>query len=538
MSKFAITLISFVCLGRATETVIFEKNWSKNPLFSVTSETRHGLEVVFSMHTMMVEDIIVEGGGIEPGETVELVISVINKGEDDGNSIYARLLQADNFITLNRDSSFFGNIKVNKQASNRNNPFKVTAHQLTPEGHRAQFRMVIINKRPHMDFVSDTFAFVLQVGTPLQPIVLFEDDFEYSSSDSFSIIWNTSGNWDHSTKDAHSKPHAAYSGDTFDGSSYLTLKNTLDMSIFSEATLCFWHTLAIDGFWGNATVQMSSDSGYNWTNLWSASSDSLPWNENELLVTSLSRKMLFRYHVDASSMFMDYADWFIDDLKITVPYDNTPPYFTNTTVWKDVAQSRSFPVESVITDSSGVKKASLHFRRRPGSWKTLTMNIQSANLYKATILKPTNNTGIIDYYLEATDTWFLGAANTGTDPVGACQDSGFYSFKYGITGISNILKIVTLSIGHFQNNGMLNIRFNLPTRMKVKMSIYNLLGQEVAAIINKNAEQGRHSILWNKKESRARAASGLYLLTFEAKALNASEVSKSYKRTERVLLVK
>ncbi len=487
-------------------------------------------------------DVKVEGGNnngaIEPGETVDLVIKIINDGEDDGCTVYAKLLQADNFITLNTDSSFYGTVQIKKQASNTTNPFKVTAHQLTPEGHNALFKMVIMDKRPHMDFVSDTISFKLSVGKTPPPFVLFEDDFEYAGTDSFSIIWKTSGNWDRSNEEAHSQPYAAYSGNMKDGSTYLTLKKPLDLSAFSEASLSFWHSHAIDAFWGDATVQMSSDGGTKWTNIWSVSSDSLPWREQKLLLTSLSREMLFRYRLETSSMFQDYSDWFIDDFKITIPDDNAPPYFANTTVWNDVAQSGPFPVLSVITDASGVENASLHYRIGSGSWKTLDMTNQGTDPHKAIIPEQATSTGRIDYYLEAKDKWFVDTANTGTDPVGACQDSGYFSFQYGVVGILTIPNIVTLRIGNYQNNGMLHIRFSLPTSMKVKMSIYNVLGQEVASIFNRKAERGRHSILWNKKESRTRAASGIYILTFEAKALKASEASKSYKKNERILLLK
>lgn len=61
MNKFAIILISLAYFAAGAETVVFEENWSKNPLFSVTSETRGGVEVVFSMHSS--EDITFQCSG-------------------------------------------------------------------------------------------------------------------------------------------------------------------------------------------------------------------------------------------------------------------------------------------------------------------------------------------------------------------------------------------------------------------------------------------------------------------------------------------
>ncbi len=56
------------------------------------------------------------------------------------------------------------------------------------------------------------------------------------------------------------------------------------------------------------------------------------------------------------------------------------------------------------------------------------------------------------------------------------------------------------------------IAFDLPTRSKVRLTIYNVLGQPVAELTNKTFEPGHHKIIWNgANRNGSRVASGLYV---------------------------
>jgi len=55
-------------------------------------------------------------------------------------------------------------------------------------------------------------------------------------------------------------------------------------------------------------------------------------------------------------------------------------------------------------------------------------------------------------------------------------------------------------------NPSTTIEFTLPKTSKVKLSVYNVLGQEVAVILNENMNAGVHKITFNGE----RLSSGLY----------------------------
>ena len=62
-----------------------------------------------------------------------------------------------------------------------------------------------------------------------------------------------------------------------------------------------------------------------------------------------------------------------------------------------------------------------------------------------------------------------------------------------------------------------SIRYELPEAVEVKVSIFNLLGNEIRTLVNEQKEAGVHSILWNGKDNAGReVATGAYLYRIKA----------------------
>lgn len=88
-----------------------------------------------------------------------------------------------------------------------------------------------------------------------------------------------------------------------------------------------------------------------------------------------------------------------------------------------------------------------------------------------------------------------------------------------------VMKDVPKNYGLFQNypnpfNPITKIKFNLPELSKVKLIIYNLLGERVEELINREMEPGYYEIEWNGRKQ----ASGVYLMQLTAGKF--SEVKK------------
>ena len=63
------------------------------------------------------------------------------------------------------------------------------------------------------------------------------------------------------------------------------------------------------------------------------------------------------------------------------------------------------------------------------------------------------------------------------------------------------------------------IRYELASADKVEISIYNIIGERVKVLVNKEEEQGEHSVRWNgKNESGYHVSSGVYFYMLKTSA--------------------
>ena len=78
------------------------------------------------------------------------------------------------------------------------------------------------------------------------------------------------------------------------------------------------------------------------------------------------------------------------------------------------------------------------------------------------------------------------------------------------------------------------ISYHLPEAAKVTVKIYNLLGQNIKTLVNKNLLAGKYSVLWNGKDNYGKdVSSGIYLYRLEAIGKN-----QSYTRTKKLMLIR
>ena len=81
----------------------------------------------------------------------------------------------------------------------------------------------------------------------------------------------------------------------------------------------------------------------------------------------------------------------------------------------------------------------------------------------------------------------------------------------------NIIKEIPSSFNLSQNypnpfNPTTNIKFNLPQAGNVRLTIYNIIGQEVAQLVNGYREAGSYTVNWNASN----LSSGIYIYRLEA----------------------
>jgi hypothetical protein len=132
-----------------------------------------------------------------------------------------------------------------------------------------------------------------------------------------------------------------------------------------------------------------------------------------------------------------------------------------------------------------------------------------------------------DYY------WRLNAQNIG----GVSAWSTTRLFSTGtlvkVDELAEELPQVFALLQNYPNpfNPSTNIRYDVPKAANVKITIYDVLGREVAALVNGMQTAGRHNANWNA----AGVATGMYIYRMEA---NAVDGSGSFTSVKKLLFLK
>lgn len=66
----------------------------------------------------------------------------------------------------------------------------------------------------------------------------------------------------------------------------------------------------------------------------------------------------------------------------------------------------------------------------------------------------------------------------------------------------------------------IRIQFTVDRRQTVKISVYNVLGQNVATLTDQSYERGSHIVQWNKTSSTGLSASGVYYCLIQKETLD------------------
>ena len=106
----------------------------------------------------------------------------------------------------------------------------------------------------------------------------------------------------------------------------------------------------------------------------------------------------------------------------------------------------------------------------------------------------------------------------------------------GWTGVDDLNGVTPTEFELSQNypnpfNPSTTIRYAIPNESKVSVSVFNLLGQEVATLVNDIQSAGYHEVIFNASQ----LSSGVYLYRINAIS---STNSKEFTSTKKFILLK
>jgi len=110
------------------------------------------------------------------------------------------------------------------------------------------------------------------------------------------------------------------------------------------------------------------------------------------------------------------------------------------------------------------------------------------------------------------------------------SDGGYntYPFEMDDVGVGNVVGIGNAADGlprtfdlaqNYPNpfNPLTHIKFQLPRQEKIKIEIYNISGQRVRTLVNREYAAGRYQIEWNgMNDAGAPVATGMYVCRLAA----------------------
>jgi agmatine deiminase len=186
------------------------------------------------------------------------------------------------------------------------------------------------------------------------------------------------------------------------------------------------------------------------------------------------------------------------------------PLFISHSAIRDAVDSlANYEVKAYIKTKSGISNAKCYWTTdTTAGFSQITMTAV-ADTFRANIPSKPAGTNIY-YYLSATS----NNLKTITKPLTAPQ--GFYRFvvrsSIGISNINTQLKNYKL----FQNypnpfNPYTNIKFQVVKNSFVTLKVYDLLGREIATLVNENKKTGEYEVQFSiDQNTKNKIASGIY----------------------------
>jgi hypothetical protein len=117
----------------------------------------------------------------------------------------------------------------------------------------------------------------------------------------------------------------------------------------------------------------------------------------------------------------------------------------------------------------------------------------------------------------------------------AWSDITIIKYSQTVTSVRRGEAVLPGTFQLFQNypnpfNSMTVIAYRLPVRSHVTLKLYNILGQEVASLVNETQEAGPRLALW-----RAAASSGVYF--YRLNAVDAADPRRSFSEVRKMVLL-
>ncbi len=446
-----------------------------------------------------------------PGDNVDLIIPQLkNKGLSDASNISLSLSSDNPMITINSGVVNIGSIPARTIVDiNQNLSFTISSDMPAD----VNVKMLLTVSTSGTPMFIDTISFI--TGTP---IMIFAD----TTNDPL-LLWNitatpsTSPKWEATNLTYHSFPTSftdSKTGDYFSSATVsMTLKNAVDLSTNEHPRLSFWTKFDIESGWDYGQVKISTNNGTTFTPLTGTyttpgSGSFQPNGEplydgvqtswvNEIMdLTNYNTnqvKLKFELKTDGS---VNKDGWFIDDIGIIV-YGIIPVELTSfTAIAKDDNVLLNW-ITSTETNNMGFDVERRSTKSNSGWQKLGFINGKGTTTENSSYSFVDKNPAEGKSYYRLRQIDFDGSSKIYNSVEVDFETVNEYSLSQ-----------------NYPNpfNPSTEINYTLAKSGNVTLTIYNLLGSEVATLVNGFMEAGKHSVKFDAND----ITSGIYFYTIKA----------------------
>ena len=264
---------------------------------------------------------------LDPDETTELRVTLINNGGADATNLTSILSSTDSYITINDDTDFTSLLAAGTTTYVY---FNVTTSASTPMGHTIIF---------DLDFSGDlgytnTDGFSLSVGMNIE-------DFETGDFSQYAWEFDGDADWSVVTESPYEGTYCAKSGTiTHSQDTYLLV----EVEVLSAGNITFWKKVSCENhethIWDYLRFLIDDVEQERWSGI-----DS--WSEETYSVTAGTHTFKWQYHKDGSVSEGDDCAW-ID--YITFPPLASPAQIT----YSPASFTKTLPPEGSTTDNLNI----------------------------------------------------------------------------------------------------------------------------------------------------------------------------------------
>ncbi|TFB13825.1 T9SS type A sorting domain-containing protein [Candidatus Marinimicrobia bacterium MT.SAG.4] len=498
-------------------------------------------------------------GWFDPGETVGLILYAKNKGVGvNATGITGTISTNNPLLTLNTSTSNFPDAAILTETDNSGESYSISLDSAAVPGDTLELYVTWRATAAGSYISVDTVRII--IGTPV--IVFFDGaedgTFNWDITGSWGVSDNYSvgGNWAFDDSPNGTPPsNADYA---------MTLIEGVDLSLANSAFVTFESRWDIEQDYDGTMVEFSSDDGVSWNQIGGrdtyAGVDTVGrswfrgvqpvgepiysgfgnrnWRKQNLDASKflgadpVNSKLRLRTVTD-SQLFTEFDGFYADNIAIGMyTSEKINPLILNVPILEDTKDTTDYAVGAIVSDDGGVALVNLYYSLNDGEYAAIEMNKIDDFRYESAI--PGQLTGtIVNYYVEALD----NDSNVTTVPVDAPWFS--YSFKVdfiiGTEPETQLPKEFSL-LQNYPNpfNPQTEIRYELPEAALVRLTVYNLLGQELSTIVDNQQEAGFHTASWFGRNNNGQSlASGVYIYK-----LTANSPTRSFEQVRKMVLLR